>query len=235
MRLALFLPLALALPLGAQGFEGTVAMRMSSPQGEISAKYQFKGDKLAMVMIAPASSGPMAGAEIRMIMDPAAKTMTMLAPMPAGMGGGGMFPADAKGIKMVMPTDAAATAQADNGAAPKITKLGTSQTVAGMKCDDYEMVQDNTTMRMCLATGMAKFTFPDMGGGMGGRSRGGNTTPAWAKALGNNPGFPLKVWETGGKVAMEVTSVDRGAVPASAFEVPAGYMDMSAMMGGRRP
>jgi hypothetical protein len=237
MRIPFFLlPLALALPLGAQGFEGTVSMRLSSPQGEMDAKYQFKGDKMAMVMIAPASSGPMAGSEIRMIMDPAAKTMTMLSPIPAGMGGGGMFPADAKGIKMVMPMDGAAAGQGASGPAPTITKLGTSQTIAGMKCDDFEMVEDNTKMRMCLATGMGKFTFPEMSGGMGGRGRGGNSTPAWAKALGSNPGFPLKVWEASGKIAMEVTAIDRGAVPASAFETPAGYVDMSGMMGGgRRP
>lgn len=228
-----FLPLALALPLGAQHFEGTVSMRLSSPQGDMDAKYQIKGDKMAMVMIAPASAGPMAGSEIRMIMDPAAKTMTTLLPVPAGMGG--MLPPDAKGIKMVMPMDGNATGQSANTPTPTMTKLGTSQTIAGMKCDDFEMVQDNTKTRMCLATGMAKFTFPDIGGGMGGRGRGGNSTPAWAKALGSNPGFPLKVWEASGKVAMEVTAVDRGAVPASAFEVPAGYMDMSGMMGGRRP
>jgi len=231
---SLLLPLALALPLGAQGFEGTIAMKLSSPQGEMDAKYQFKGDKMAMVMIAPASAGPMAGSEIRMIMDPAAKTMTTLLPVPAGMGG--MLPPDAKGLKMVTPMDGNAAGQAATGPAPTITKLGTSQTIAGMKCDDFEMVQDNTKSRMCLATGMAKFAFPDMGGGMGGRGRGGNSTPAWAKALGSNPGFPLKVWEANGKVAMEVTSIDRGAIPASAFEVPAGYMDMGGMMGGgRRP
>jgi hypothetical protein len=34
---------------------------------------------------------------------------------------------------------------------------------------------------------------------------------------------------------MEVTAIDRTAVPLSTFEVPAGYVDLSAMMGGRRP
>jgi hypothetical protein len=208
-------------------------MRISSPQGEMDAKYQIKGEKTAMVMIAPASAGPMAGSEIRMIMDPAAKTMTMLMPVPAGMGG--MLPADAKGIKMVTPLDGSATGQGETGPAPTITKLGTSQTIAGMKCDDFEVVYEKTKTMMCLATGMAKFTFPDMSGGMGGRGRGGNSSPAWAKALGSNPGFPLKVWEGSGKVAMEVTAIERGTVPAAAFETPAGYMDMGGMMGGRRP
>ena len=35
---------------------------------------------------------------------------------------------------------------------------------------------------------------------------------------------------------LEVTSVDRSAVPAATFEIPEGYVDMSAMMrrGGRQ-
>jgi hypothetical protein len=36
-----------------------------------------------------------------------------------------------------------------------------------------------------------------------------------------------------GKVAVEVISVDKGAVPASAFEIPDGYTDMGAMGRGR--
>jgi hypothetical protein len=32
---------------------------------------------------------------------------------------------------------------------------------------------------------------------------------------------------------MEVTSVDRAPVAASLFEIPDGYVDMSAMMRGR--
>jgi hypothetical protein len=32
---------------------------------------------------------------------------------------------------------------------------------------------------------------------------------------------------------MEVTSVEKGSVPASMFEIPAGYVDMGAMMRGR--
>lgn len=238
MRLPLrFLPLLLALPVGAQGFEGTMTMRVGAPDGTMmDVKYMIKGEKMGFTMIAPASAGPAAGAEIRMVMDPAAKTMTMLMPIPAAMAGAGMFPPDAKGIKMVNPIGGgeAAGAGGGGGAAVEFKKLGTSQTIAGLKCDDYESTADGQTTRTCFATNVGMFSYPSLGGGMGGRGRAA-AAPAWSKGFSNAPGFPLKVWTTDGKVSMEVTTIDRGAVPAAAFEVPAGYIDLASMMGGRRP
>jgi hypothetical protein len=228
-----FLPLLLALPLGAQGFEGTMSMRISAPDGTLmDVKYLIKGDKMGMTMTAPASTGPMAGAEIRMIIDQGAKTATMLMPAPAGMTN--MLPPDTKGIKMVTPI-AAEAASAGGAAAVTYKKLGTSQTIAGLKCDDYEATTDGQTIRSCLASNVGMFSYPNLGGGMGGRGGRGAAAPAWSKGIGQAPGFPLKVWSTDNKVAMEVTAIDRAAVPASAFEVPAGYMDLGGAMGGRRP
>lgn len=228
------LPLLLALPLGAQGFEGTMTMQVGAPDGTpMEVKYMIKGEKMGMTATAPASAGPLAGAEIRMIIDPSAKTVTMLMPAMAGMAN--LLPPDSKGIKMVNPiggADAAGGAAA--GPAVTYKKLGTSQTIAGLKCDDYESTADGETTRACFASNVGMFTYPSLGGGMGGRGRGA-AAPAWSKGIGQAPGFPLKVWTTDGKVAMEVTAIDRSAVPASAFEVPAGYVDLGAMMGGRRP
>ncbi len=235
MRVALLLPLVLTLPLGAQSFEGSMSMRVGAPDGTaMDVTYLIKGDKMGMTLTAPASSGPLAGNEIRMIIDQNAKTMTMLMPVPAGMGGGGMLPPDTKGIKMVNPIGPEAAR--DGGGAPEATykKLGTSQTIAGLKCDDYESTADGQTVRSCLASNIGMFSYPSLGGGMGGRARGA-AAPAWSKGLGQAPGFPLKVWTADGTVSMEVTAIDRRAVRASAFEVPAGYVDLGAMMGGRRP
>lgn len=239
MQLRLLLPLALALPLGAQGFEGTMTMRIAAPDGtQMEARTMVKGSQMAMALTAPASAGPMAGAEIRMIVDRSAKTATMLMPIPAGMGGGGFLPPDAKGIKIVNPIDGGEAASGA-AAAPAVEykKLGTSQTIAGLKCDDYEFTSDGQTIRSCLAANVGMFYYPSLGGGMmGGRGgRGAAGAPAWSKGVGQAPGFPLKVWSTDNKVSMEVTAIDRAAVPASTFEVPAGYIDMAGMMGGRRP
>ncbi len=234
MRLPfLLLPLALALPLGAQAFEGTMAMRVGAPDGtQMDVKYMIKGEKMGMTMIAPASTGPLAGAEIRMVIDQTAKTMTMLMPVPAAMAA--MLPPDTKGIKLVNPIGGAEAGAGEGGAAVVFKKLGTSQTIAGLKCEDYESTSDGQTARSCFATNVGMFSYPSLGGGMGGRGRAA-AAPGWAKGLATAPGFPLKVWSTDGTVAMEVTAIDRSAVPASAFDIPAGYMDLAGMMGGRRP
>jgi hypothetical protein len=233
MRMPSFLlPLALALPLGAQGFEGTLSMRIGAPDGTMmDAKYALTGDMMGVTMIAPASAGPLAGSEIRMIINNVAKTMTMLMPIPAGMGGG-FLPPDAKGIKQVSSIASYDDPMTESSYQFKAT--GTSQVIAGLTCKDWQHTQDNVVTNVCLATGMGKFTYPSIGGGMGGRGR--SSSPAWTKLTGTQMGFPLKVWEGNGKVVMEVTAVDRAAVPISAFETPAGYVDLGGMMGGgRRP
>lgn len=222
--LSALLPIFLALPLGAQAFEGTINMRMTSPESPdpIATTMHIKGDLMAMVMTFPASAGPMAGIEARMILDQGAKKMTMLMPMPPGI------PAmpGAKGMKIV--TDLTkAQAEAAKAPEPTVKKLGTSQTIAGMSCDDYQTTSGGETTNMCVTDKLGRFTMPSSGP----RS----VPPAWARAFGDKPMFPLKVWTTtsGNSVAMEVTSVKRGTVPADVFDTsPAGYQDMSAMMGG---
>ncbi len=219
----LLLPLLAAAPLTAQ-FEGTVAMTVSAKEmgnESIDMKYHVKGDKVAMVMIAPASTGPMAGAEMRMILDPAAAKMTMLLPvageMAAMMGG-------AKGIKMVtdlknLPTD---DAMAPEGS---VKKLGTSQKIAGRSCDDYEVTTEGETFTMCLADGLGRFMFA-AGGGMGRNA----SVPKWARNLDGK--FPLKITDKKGSATVTVTSITPGTVPAAIFAIPADYQDMGGMMGG---
>jgi hypothetical protein len=227
-----------ATPLAAQ-FEGTVTMKLSTPDrdgaSEMNMKIAVKGDRSATIMSLPASAGPMAGMEVRSIYDPKANTMTMLMPMVAGMANiPGM--ANAKGMKTVVDLSKAQAMAGTNSSQDNVDvkKLGTSEKILGMSCDDYEITgKDSQPMRMCVTSALGRFTMPQMGGGMG---RGGSVPPAWSRAFGNKPMFPLKVWSTEGKMAMEVIAIDKGAVPASTFEIPEGYVDMAGMMGGmRRP
>src|SRR4051812_17607416 len=92
-----------APPLAAQ-FEGTVTMKMTgagtNDAGPIMMKIAIKGDRSATVITMPASSGPMAGMEMRSIYDPKANTMTALMPIPPGMAAMPAM-ANAKGIKTV--------------------------------------------------------------------------------------------------------------------------------------
>ena len=233
MLASVLLPLAAAAPLAAQQFEGTVNMKMTGtgPNAEgMAMRVAIKGDQQVTIITLPANAGPMAGQEVRAIMDPKTQTVTTLMPMPAGMGAMAGMP-DAKGMKMIVDLSKmrgeAANSKAD------VKKLGTTQKIAGMSCDDYQITDENgKSVKACITSSLGRFMLPDMNGGMG-RRGGGGGQPAWAKAFGDRPAFPLKVWSDDGNTNMEVTSVERAPVPASLFEIPDGYVDMSAMMRGR--
>ena len=227
--------LAAAAPLAAQ-FEGTISMKVSGVgnqnMGDITMKMMVKGNQQATLVTLPASAGPMGGMEMRMVYDPSTMTATSLMPIPAMLAQSPMF-ANAKGIKMVADLSKASANPNTSDVTVDIKKLGTTEKVAGIDCEDYEIKPSNADpMRACIAQSMGHFLFPSMGGGMG---RGGSAAPAWTKAFGTKDGFPLKVWSpTGGGIAMEVTSIDKGTVPADMFSIPEGYVDMASMMGGRR-
>ena len=233
MLASVFLSLAAAAPLAAQGFEGTVNMKMTgngqNAEG-MNMRVAIKGDQQVTIITLPANAGPMAGQEVRAILDPKTQTVTTLMPMPPGMGAMAGMP-DAKGMKMIVDLSKtrsdAATSKAD------IKKLGTTQKIAGLSCDDYQITDENGKgVKACITSSLGRFMLPDMSGGMG-RRGGGGGQPAWAKAFGDRPAFPLKVVSDDGSTSMEVTSVDRAPVAASLFEIPDGYVDMSAMMRGR--
>lgn len=234
--------LLLALPslagrAAAQGFEGTITMTIaSSARGQandITVRTSSKGDRSLSTMTMASNAGPMAGMEIRSIADRAANTMTILTPFPAGMQlppamTGGV---NARGFKVVVPLSGlGAAAGGASDARPVVRKLGTTETIAGMSCDDYEVTGAGATpFRACITTALGTFTFPMSGQGMG---RGGpSASPEWARAFGDKPGFPLKVWSADGKVALQVTAIERNPVPESAFEIPEGFVTMPGRGG----
>ena len=138
---------------------------------------------------------------------------------------------EAKGIKMVEPlADQSDLGGVSLDAKPNIRKLGTSETIAGVSCDDYEIKEEKAAlMRACITTALGEFAFPISGRGMmGGR---GSATPGWARAFGGKPGFPLKVWSSDGSVALQVTEIDRTPAADSAFAIPEGYVTMPGRGG----
>ncbi len=216
MRKTLLLSsLILASPLAAQDFTGKITMRTTDAGSgtAIDMTLYIDGEEQAIVMNAPA--GPMAGREMRMVADYNAGKTTMFITMP-GMPGG------AKGVKMETPIPG------DDGDATIVVKpLGTSQTIAGLKCDDYEVTTDGEVMNICGAESLGNFQMR----GLGGMGRGSGA--AWMKAFGDRPVFPLKVWNATG-TAMEVTSITRGPVDPAMFDVNTpGYMQAPAMPGRR--
>jgi hypothetical protein len=224
---------ALPLPLAAQ-FEGTINLKVPAMAGsgdaDLTMKIAIKGDKQVSIMQMPASAGPMAGMEVRTVLDAKSNTATVLMPLPPGLAAmGGM--GNAKGIKSVTDLSDITIDLGAGGQKSETKKLGTKQKIAGLDCDDYEINQPNAPpVRACISQALGRFVFPQAGGGMVGRAV---SPPGWAKAFGNDPGFPLKVWNTDGSVAMEITAITKGPVSATLFEIPDGYMDMSGMMRGR--
>lgn len=207
-----------AAPIAAQNFEGTITMRLSGPNSTpMEMKVHHADGMQAMVM---SGAMGMPNAEMRMVINPTEGRMTTFVSMP-GMPGGGKF-------KTV--SSLGGNSGTEVPADITVTKLGTSQTIAGMRCDDYEIVSRGESMRMCATEALGRFSMPAMGGpGQQGSS------PAWARAFGNRPFFPLKVWGGDNTVAMEVTKVERGTPDRALFdENTPGYITAPGMPGMRR-
>ena len=224
-RLALFslVPALAAAPLAAQTFEGTISLKLPMGGETMSdVQYLVRGEKTVILMTLPASAGPMAGKEMRMIVDNPAMTMTILIATEL-MGG--------KGIKMV--TDLNKVAADAGKTAVTVKELHTSETIAGYKCDNFEVTAGKEVTVVCMSKDLGRFTFPG-GNPMGGRGR-GNGAPSWAMLFATHPGFPLKATDANGKTGMVVTGVKKGGVSSDEFMIPDGYMDMGGMrgMGGR--
>ncbi len=211
------LSLLAVVPLAAQ-FEGTVTMNVPGTKEASEMTYYLKGTQVAASI--PIKSGQMAGQTMRMIWDLPGHKMTMLMPMAMG---------NAKGIKSVTDMN-----MDEKVSTSDVKPLGTSETIAGYKCDDYEVIENGKpTSRFCVTHELGFFAYAAMSGA--GRAA---ASPGWVKAFGNRPMFPLKVTNSDGKVVMEATAVRREPVGAEVFTVPDGYMDMSGMgnmMGGRGP
>lgn len=215
MRIVKLLTLVtvVATPLAAQRFEGTVDAVTKGGSQDSKMELFVKGDRIAAKLDMPAGRGPASGKEGRMIIDWPTMTMTILIPME--MGG-------AKGMKMVTDMRKAA---ADAGPPPTIKPLGTSEVIAGYKCENMLVSNKKGSTTVCMSDQLGHFGIPS-GGPMGA----GNFSQV-EQFLMAHPGFPLRVTENDGKVSFEVTKVMPGTVPDDIFTIPDGYMDMSAMGG----
>lgn len=221
------LPLvSLVLPLRSQQFEGTLTVRIGGPggTGSMLTRMTTKGDKVLTVMTLPGTPPQ----ELRMITDNHAHTLTTLTPFPPGM----VLPPGvsmAKGVVAVreMPTPVKPT----TGSSSKsdIRKLGSSQTIAATKCDDYEVTgETGQVVRMCLASSLGRMA----PGALGGGGQSGQPAP-WASVLGDKPLMPLKIWQPDGTIVLEVVAIKRELVSPRVFDIPPGYVDMETALKAR--
>ncbi len=205
-------------PLHAQAFEGAVTMRVSagaaSPAREV--EYVMRGGKVRINMNA-------AGRSASMIAVPAEKKMYMLM--------------DAQSMYIEMSTDPAAnpsvraamdsvSKKINAAPAPKITRTGKKERIAGYECEHVLVETQTDSFDMCNTKALGSFVNAMSGmGGMGGR--GGAATPAWQTSLTDVGAFPLKVARKDGGVVLEVIKVEKRAIPEAQFTIPSNYTKMS--------
>ncbi len=211
----------LAGPVAAQGFEGVVAYKMTGNGGKNSEMaMSIKGNHVRTDMSAE-------GRNMAMLLDGQAMTMTMLM-------------AEQK-MYMTMDMNAArARAQGmkpGDHAPPKITALGTSETIAGRSCDNYLVETERSKIEFCNSKGLGNFMSAQSPMGRGGASPLSDLDNEAYRAYFKDGFFPLRVSTYDGgtkKVMMEATRVEPKSLDAALFAIPAGYTEMK-MPGMGRP
>jgi hypothetical protein len=210
----------LAGPLAAQGFEGVVAYKLTGKGGKSTdMAMSIKGTHVRTDMSAE-------GRNMAMLLDGQAMTMTMLM--------------DEQKMYMTMDMKAARErAQAmkpGEHAPPKITPLGTSETIAGRSCDNYLVETEKSKIEVCNSKGLGNFMSAQSPMGRGASPLSDLENEAY-RAYFKDGFFPLRLSSYEGstkRVVMEATRVEPKALDASLFQIPAGYTEMK-MPGMGRP
>jgi hypothetical protein len=188
----------------AKPFEGVVSYQVTRPGSDtpMDMKMSLSGGKWRID-----GQGPRGG-QGAIIVDPKAKTMITL--MTAR--------------KMYMSRTFAPKPKP--AAAPKITKTGKTDTVAGYKVEEWEVTAGDKTSEMWVTNEIGSMNFALMGGAQ-------SASVDIPEEIKNGGFFPLRIEGAKG-VKMEATKVEPGALDPSLFQAPADYklVDMGAMGGG---
>jgi len=210
------------VPAAAQ-FEGSVTWAVGKKQTPMTQTY-----KGAMVRSDMTGERGRSGA---MIIDGAAKTMTMMMP----------------DQKMYMKWDMQQMGEQmrDEHAThktPKITDTGKTETIAGKSCQVYRYAEDTgkpDNMEMCVAKGMGNFMFgrSPMGGGRGqgdGDDVGEMANNSEFLKFYKDGFFPLRISRIKGDsvtTQMIATKIEPKSVDASLFQVPSDFQEMKMPAG----
>jgi hypothetical protein len=203
----------LAAPLAAQAFEGVVAYKMPMDKGN--------GGEMTMSI---------KGTQVRTDMASEGHTMAMLLD-----GGSGIMTMLMAEQKMYMTMDMKKMGERLQGmkhpdhAPPKITPLGTKETIAGRSCENFQVETEDSKMEFCNAKGIGNFMAPHNPMGRGATSPMQDLDNEAYRAYFKDGFFPLRVSsiEAGNKkVVMEATRVEPKSLDASLFQIPAGFTEM---------
>jgi len=207
-------------PLFAQGFEGEVAYKMMSEKGKTTEMVMaLKGAKMR-------TDANTEGHAMTMLMDGQTQVMKMLMPEQ----------------KMYMSMDLKSMRehmQRKKRTPPKVTPLGTKETIAGRTCENFVIETEDSKMEFCNIKGIGNFLAPRNPMGRGSSDGLSELDDEVYRSYFKDGFFPLRLTDLeGGKrrVIMEATRVEPKSFDASYFEVPAGFseMKMPGMMGPPR-
>jgi hypothetical protein len=117
---------------------------------------------------------------------------------------------------------------------PKVTKTGHIDKVAGYSCEVWEIVDEESKATMCIAEeGFSWLHVP---------LTGAPAELAWISELMDGKHFPLRFVgyekdKTTESARVEVTKIDKKTLPASEFEVPAGFrvLNLDDLLKGPPP
>lgn len=212
-----------ALP-AQRAFEGTVTYQMTAEGMTMTMTQMTKGSKVRTEMEMPGMPGPM-----YVLMDTESEVMQTVMPS-MGM----YMEMNLKQIadKVTMTPEM----RESMNQTPKIERLGTSDEIAGIPCQNYRFTQGDQEMEGCIATGMGFFMGGAGGGppGQGGPLAGMGVDFSKLMAEFKDGMMPLRMrlkqngeWST----VMEATAVERKSLNDSLFVVPSGLRKMN-MPGG---
>lgn len=185
------------LAVGAQSpFEGVISMRLTGSGAAAGttqdAEYYASRSGKARVVL----NTPMGRASI--IMAPADGKMYMLMDQ----------------MSQYVEADLAnLTGPESNVDAPKITRTGKKEKIAGYECEHVTIDE----LDVCAATGLGAYL--NVGGNL--MARGG--MQPWQSAVLKENLFPLKVTLPDGKIQMQVTKIEKKSVEPSMFQIPSNY------------
>ncbi len=219
------------------GFEGEIdAFAKDNKPGAQPTPFEVfvKGNKLRFEIpekIAAGSGAAMLGPKAYVILDSPAKKLYVVS--------------DEKKQVIVIDLDKSGEqlkgfkgpgAPGSSGGAPEgpkttVTKTGKYDTVAGYKCEYWDIASDHKEGTVCVAQeGASWFSIP---------MTGIPTEHAWAAELLDGKHFPLRFigYQKDGSTEenrLEVTKIDKKTLPASEFEYPPSYkvVDLAQLFSG---
>ena len=218
------------------GFEGEIdAVIKEGGEAPKPLAVLVKSGKLRFDVPETASQKSNLGAKAYVVVDSAAKKASMVSEAQRQVlvldlnRGGEQLKGFMQGFKgMETPH---APGAAPQKAPPRVTKTGKFDTVAGYKCENWDVTTTYRESTVCVAQeGASWFSLP---------TTGLPTEHAWMAELFDGKHFPLRFISyaedgTTEKSRGEVTKIDKKGPAASAFEIPAGYrvIDLAQMLQG---